>query len=403
MKKEKISDAVTNIDQNIIAEAAEYKKAKKAPIWIKLGAVAACAAVLLGIGLPLMLKNDVKITVIDGLERPYKNTGMMSTELDLVWPWEYMTEVEKWSEIDIEGETFTCRLGEVSDGNIGKHLGKFDATGYDNYADEDNAIHTTQLDVYEIKGINPELLVAAKLGDKFYAYKRSEYVLFDTLGELLDNYSLSENVEFEKFSVYKKGEDTKHLALLEGDDYIWSVLEDCHDAAAADSPEWIGENRNRLSFTVTSDALGSYKQVFYVAPDGYIWTNALDYGHLYYIGTDAAEKIINYANENSAEAEPEHYAKYVIGKITEVGDDYAIIDDSVLCANPEDGITFRLSLDDMAIRRYFEFGGSKLGVGSLISVEYREGIDTANGNEILGARRISRVQFTGGGEILIEE
>lgn len=60
-------------------------------------------------------------------------------------------------------------------------------------------------------------------------------------------------------------------------------------------------------------------------------TNILNYSCSYFIGKDAAEKIIEYAMNNSDEAEFSPYALTVSGTLTEIGNGYILIDDTVLC------------------------------------------------------------------------
>ena len=98
--------------------------------------------------------------------------------------------------------------------------------------------------------------------------------------------------------------------------------------------KWVAHDREYYSFTITSETLGVYKVAMYVTVDGYLWTNAFNYQYLFNIGEDAASKIIKYAKENSTEAEYEPYQNTIVGKITEITDEYILLDDSILCANP---------------------------------------------------------------------
>ena len=121
----------------------------------------------------------------------------------------------------------------------------------------------------------------------------------------------------------------------------------------------------------------------YVTEDGYLWTNAFNWQYLFYIGEDAASRIIHYAKENSIEVEYEPYRNSVAGTIIEITEEYILVDDSILCKNPADGITYKVLLNDLRISRYVEYGIVK--VGDTVQISYEGEIDETNGNTIAGA------------------
>ncbi|EKC51094.1 hypothetical protein LEA_17572, partial [human gut metagenome] len=119
---------------------------------------------------------------------------------------------------------------------------------------------------------------------------------------------------------------------------------------------------------------------------------------LFNIGEDAASKIIKYAKENSTEAEYEPYQNTIVGKITEITDEYILLDDSILCANPDDGITYKILLNDLRISRYAESGAIR--VGENVQITYEGEIDESN--TIDSAISASDVVISGG-DVLIPE
>ena len=80
--------------------------------------------------------------------------------------------------------------------------------------------------------------------------------------------------------------------------------------------------------------------------------------------------------ENSTEAEYEPYQNTIVGKITEITDEYLLLDDSALCNNPEDGIIYKILLNDLRISRYAESGAIR--VGENIQITYEGEIDERN-------------------------
>ena len=125
----------------------------------------------------------------------------------------------------------------------------------------------------------------------------------------------------------------------------------------------------------------------YVTESGYLWTNAFGWEYVYFIGKDAAEDIIKYATENSSAAEYEPQYKSLVGTVTEITDEYFLVDDAVLCKDPADGIMFKISLDDIRISRYFSAG--VIDVGDTVIVKYEGDVDKQNQNTISGAISIS--------------
>lgn len=132
--------------------------------------------------------------------------------------------------------------------------------------------------------------------------------------------------------------------------------------------------------------------------DGYLWTNAFDYQYLFNIGEDAAGKIIKYAKENSTEADYEPYRNTIVGKITEITDEYILLDDSILCTNPDDGITYKILLNDLRISRYAESG--TIRVGENVQITYEGEIDESN---IIDSAISASDVVISGGDVLIPE
>ncbi|MBQ1208712.1 MAG: hypothetical protein IIX65_09295, partial [Lachnospiraceae bacterium] len=61
--------------------------------------------------------------------------------------------------------------------------------------------------------------------------------------------------------------------------------------------------------------------------------------------------------------------------------------DSVLCKNPKDGMVFKVSTDDLRIRRCVEFGG--ISVGDIVVVDFKGEIKVDAGNLVEGAYSLS--------------
>ena len=130
--------------------------------------------------------------------------------------------------------------------------------------------------------------------------------------------------------------------------------------------------RNSIDFIVNSEALGVENRVFKITDDGYIWSDAFYGEFLYYIGTETAQDIISYINQNSIAIDEKAKEKIVLGTIIDITDEYILIDDSPLCKNPNDAITIKIMLEDIRISRYIDL--DVIGIGDTVQIIYDDKI-----------------------------
>lgn len=393
MKKPRIANAIGHIDDDLVAGAAECKKNRNH--WLKWGSIAACFAVLLIAGtaiLPSLFGGNVTPNGTDGR---YKDYNIHASESAIVWPWEYQTVYEKYASVEIDGIEYYGKGRAVSEALVSESIGNYTFVGYDEI--NDGKKYTAEFEVYKLQNIAQSQFVAVKMEDSYYVFQNDEYAPPNTLGELMDVVNLSEVVELQRFSEGDNSPDSKHFA-LSSDDYVWEVLSECRNAPFVEDQTWTVGDRSYLSFTITSEALGVYKVALYVTEDGYLWTNAFNWQYLFNIGEDAASRIIHYAKENSTEVEYEPYRNSVAGTIIKITEEYILVDDSILCKNPADGITYKVLLNDLRISRYVDYGIVK--VGDTVQISYEGEIDETSGNTIAGA--ISAFKATiSDGDVLI--
>ena len=382
MKTPRITHAVGHIDDDLINGAANASKTVKKKSWIKWGSIAACLAIFVMVGaliIPMLFGGNP--TNIGGIDRNY-NGVISGTEGDIDFPWEYKLIYEKFPTIKYNGNEYRTRARAIGENLLGDVLGTCTAKGVDNYRDNSKT-YTETFDVRKIKGVSEERLVAVGMDGSYYVYFNNTEKQIATFGELLDVYNLSETLPLSKFSV-NEGYKEKGDYQISDDAYIWQILSECRDAEAySGADKWNRGDRNYLSFTATSEALGVYKKVFYVTEDGYIATNVFNYQYVYFIGVDKANSIITYAKTNSTETEPEQYEYTIAGTITEIGDGYILIDDTVLCKDKNDGMVFKILTEDLQIRRYVECGNFK--VGDTVAVKFQTEIVLGENNTVSGA------------------
>lgn len=366
-------------------EAADTMPEKKKSTWMKWGAAAACFLLAVLIGMYALRTKDTSSSVLlGGIAREYKDVNLTKKELSIVWPWEYKTVFEQYTTLEFNGRSFYSRGRAIDSSLLGETIGNYDAVGFDSYTKEE---YRMPAEVCRINGVSEKQMVAVKLGGEFYVFKYNEYTPPANFGEVLDDYSLAQTIIFDRFTVYEGYTNMGHYS-LEDDRYIWDILNTCRDAAFIKDDTFSMAERNYISFTVTSEALGVYKQTFYVTSDGYIKTNIFDWAYIFEIGEDAANRILSYATENGAEAVREPYTYTLAGTLVEITDGFLFVDDSILCSKQKDGMVFKIPTNDLRISRCIDF--ENISIGDIVVVDFTGNIDTAAGNVVEGAYSLSK-------------
>lgn len=396
MRREKISEVIDNISTKYVDEATQYSgkvKSSHKVMWYRLGAVSVCISLLVLFGIKLIPTITKEENVSQGKYK-YQVSG---TEADIEWTWEYKTVGEKYNMLIYNGSEYSIKnMNPIPEDLLGERLGTGQAKGLDLYTDKE---YTESFTVYEISGVSEEKLIAAGMDSEFYVYRMmEENKKHYTFGELMTVYGLNENLDLNHFSICEGYEEEGHY-ILDDDEYIWKILLECNEAVLDDSVDLFDRsNRNYLSFTATSDKLGVYKRVVYISEDGYFATNIFDYSYIYFIGIDAAEKIMKYAKNNALERKFEAYELTVSGKLVEIGEGYVLVDDSVLCNNSEDGTVYKIYTDDIRIKRCIDTFG--INVGDIVAIKYRDEINALN--EVIGAYSMCKGELVEG-DIVVQE
>lgn len=392
MKVSKIANAMGQIDEDLVSDAV-INRARKKKRLVKWGLLAACFAVIAIASaaiLPSLLGGNAGRT-----DNRYKEFYLQAGEVGIGLPWDYQTIYEKYTNIEVDGIKYRSKGRAVSDELLGELIGTYTVNAYD----DNNEAHTIEVEAYKLQNVAQNQFVAVKMEGTSYVFKNDEYAPPRTLGALLEAVNLPKLVKLSRFSENGDSPDSKHFT-LNSDGFVWGILSGCKDAAFIEDQNWNANDREYISFTVTSEALGVYKVAMYITTDGYLWTNAFEWQYLFDIGEDAAGKIIRYAKENSTKASFEPYMNSIVGKIVEITGEYILIDDSILCVHPEDGITYRVPLEDLRISRYVDCG--VIAVGDTVVIYFDGEIDEARGNTIDGVVSVSEAVIYGG-DILIPE
>lgn len=390
--------SIGEIDDELLERSEENSQNRKKPAWLKWGALAACFVIMAASCLWLLPRKTTKQITMDGITRRYRDVTVIGGEEAIIWPWEYETVYEQYRTLDYDGREYAVKTygNSIDRALIGEKIGIGEARGYDEYSEQE---HRQSFEIWQINGISIDLMIAVEMDGQFYPFKNTEYAPPKTLGDMLDGYSLSQFLSLSGFSVYKDGRETGYFKLTD-DDRIWQILDECRDAPFVEDEAGGRISWDRITFTVTSEALGVYKRAFYVSADGYVSTNVFDWAYTFFIGKEAAAELIAYANKNAAKAEREPYTYSLTGTLVEIGNGYILVDDSVLCADEKDGMVFKVLTSDLRISRCIDF--QRISVGSIVVIGFREPIRIEAGNTVSGA--VSMV--TGSlyeGEVVIPE
>ncbi len=374
MKTPRMAYAVGNLDDDLLAEAESYRPKDTKPVIWKWCAAAASLALIVAIAALLA----PQLLGAGGTAERYAYS-VSEIGGDVEWPWEYKTLGEKYSVVFYGGaEYFLKSLQPVSLDALGESLGSCKATGTDSYT---GTVYTEELQIRAITGVSAQGLIAAGKDEEFYVYAARDAQAPASFGELLELYSLPVTLPFSAFSVYKGGELTGTYT-LEDDAFVWEILCAQGDAELLESTgSFVPGEREYLSFTATSEALGVYKRVVYITADGYFATNVFDVSYAYFIGEDATAEILSYVESHCAPAQQTAYTQTISGTLTEISSDYILLDDSILCTDPADGKVYTIAIDGLRMRRCVEAAG--IEVGDTVCVSFSGEI--SDNGEVSGA------------------
>lgn len=379
-----------------LVEAAGSLPGRKGNGWIKWCSL---AAAVLAVSLLLGRPEKGTVVSIGDIARTYKSVPMVQSETAPYYPWEYLTEAERYTYMLLEGMEYRTRLRTVDPKYLAERIGEgiFPATDIDSGQD-----HTAKKEVFAIQKIPPSELVAVELGEEFLVFANGTYSPPPDFGTFWDETDLSNTVELSRFSYFygnnENNQQTNHF--LEDDSALWEMLEKCRNAPFLERDPFYDTTVESVSFSVTSERLGIYKHGFRISADGYISTNLMEWGYVFQIGEDAARIIINHVKEHSVSVPFEPYYQFLYGTFVGTEEGFLLVDDTVLCVNPEEGMVFRVPMEDIRISRTVTLG--HIEEGDIVLVNFTGKVDTAAGNTVLNPVSIQKGFLTENG-VLVEE
>ena len=347
---------------------------------------------------------------VDTRERNNKDHLIQNSAI--VWPWNCRDVYNQYTEVRINGKKYRSRSsyygGEIFANQIGKKITDTEAKGYDEFGSlnaNKEIYHSKECEVFEIIGVDSNRILAVKYDgyDGYYAFMNDNQQAPATLGELIDALDLTNNIKLNSFYYDEDGDHRdEHYALSnENSDALWNILKECSSAPIGSDDDYRNSYNSTMevSFAITSSTLGVYNLSFSFTADGYLRTNIENYGYIYNIGKEAAGKIIDLALKNKLVILiPEK--QYLVGTVTEIGEDYIKINDSALMKNADEGIEFTVYATNMNIRRYIISGYLKVGDTVQVTHGY---LPKDSYTEIKNAVDLYECIITSGGNVLIPE
>ncbi len=342
--------------------------------------------------------------------RERKDINVMIPETSIEWGWEDMTDSERYTNLDLGGKTY--RMNGTVTNYLGGWLESGEAYGF--AWDQDNARHGIPCEIYAMTFSPDHSVVAVQFEGSSEVYRfecERDYDPPKTLGEFMETRKLSEVLPLT--SLYHERWDggsskyDKFALSAEHSDGVWAILEKYGDAPFTENSSEESFNihhydKERIGFYATSEVLGIRNQSFAVNDNGYIITNIEQYGYNYFIGVDAAREVIDYVKAHMTDPLPEEKAPvyYIVGTVTEKGDGYIKVDDSIMMKNPEDGLTFTIDVTDKKLGRVCD---AQISVGDHVMITYDGRISEDGSLLIETAVSIQEAWITEDGDVLIPE
>lgn len=245
----------------------------------------------------------IVIMVSDGnIINYYHNNIALTTEeeISIIPHWDDMSVEEKYSEIQLNSSRYTSMISDINNSEIVNLLGETTANGYDIYNDKE---HTINCSVYSIKSISSNAVVAVKFAgyEGYYSYSNNYYIP-TTLGDLINDLNLHENLVFNKiyYSYWKDGivANGNYIQMeytLDDTSVIWDLL--LSDTSLKnDGDKFYGASEMSISIDVKN--VGHKNISLAVNESGYLQTNILNTGKTFFIGKDKVENFIDYVLTN---------------------------------------------------------------------------------------------------------
>ena len=295
------SNALGELDDRYISEAIGYT-AKKKHGWVKWGALAACLAVVVAVGVGYRARPAN--SDLEGIGTPI---DIGQGEITAIPRWEDLAICEQYFDIPLNDEEYNARKGVIPLERLGPELAAVTARGVDEYAfiAGENPDRYLGAAVYEITGVSPECAVAVRYegSDTYYAAVNWNYRP-ETLGQFIEDLDLRNTLVvnaayYDDWEYVDDGLSTAvRYAVIQYDgidrEKVWALLLS-NTAAFNEYDELNFDQPGRiLGLSIDIPLLGYTNISISVHEGGYIMTNILDTGKMFHVGETNTKAFVDY-------------------------------------------------------------------------------------------------------------
>lgn len=214
--------------------------------------------------------------------------------------WQQFPDFERVIPAGYDGKmNYTVRAVTVSAALVEEHLEDVNLHGYDIYTETGYDIVGK---IYRIKGINPNCAVALQYEGRtdYFPAVNGSYTP-ETLGAFITDVNLRENMTVGTvYGKYLDEQNFTHTAEYVGltVEAVWELLLQKTDAANEYDYEKVIELDGSMDIAVSVPLLGIHNLSLRVTVDGYLFTNLMDTGKIFYIGEDATAAFMDYVRNH---------------------------------------------------------------------------------------------------------
>lgn len=241
---------------------------------------------------------------------PFPVKFVRAREMAVSEPVTYLAEIPRWDTLPIYGQyntiewnesTYNSHSAELPANRIGEFLGETTANGWDDYAafDGENGERQIGAKLYAVTKLSTECVIAVQYEgtDTWYAFSNSDYRP-ETLGQFMEDLNMKEEVVFGTvhYSFFNSFNDYISIQFENVDNQLVRdmLLSDGAAQEVYNELELFKQPKRIMGISVDIPLLGIENISLSVQEDGYIMTNILATGKLFYIGEEKTQSFVDF-------------------------------------------------------------------------------------------------------------
>ena len=324
-----------------------------------------------------------EIVLLGGIPRSYK-TSVSSQQgeknrLSTV----RIAEDAQYSSVIYKDQCYINRGNQLHDSDLDHMIGSAEIVRH-----ETGSAASDTIDVYAIRNVSEEYFIAAEINGKYVCFMIEDFKAPETLGDFLEVFNPVRTIDVQYFYSLDMPE-YHNIFVTNNDNPLWNYMKrysraklTADTALRPDPSQWIGNPDITgwvYAFIVSSPVLGGEDKTMYLTSDGRMIIDLFGTPVAYNTGTDAWAGILDVMEYTSVDQATLH--NFFVGTVTEIGEDYILIDDSVSCRERSEGLVFRIDTEKLIDRDYIY--SKEFHIGDKVYVGFQGQIDqetmTVNG------------------------